>query len=806
MIRFLLFLCFIMGVPGLFAQKLPDGFYLEEVTSQINYPVGIAHTGTEDSYVWTQDGMVWLVTEGELNDQPVLDISEEVGFWSDHGMLGLALHPDFKNNGWIYLMYVVDRHHLNHAGTPRYDNKINDYNNATIGRITRYTVDPSDRSQIMKDSRKVIVGQTPQDGIPITTTSHGIGTLLFGRDTSLLFSVGDGSAPGKDFVGQPPFPNLAFDQQALKDGIITEAENIGAYRSQYLNTYCGKILRINPDTGAGLASNPFYDSDRADEPISKVWALGFRNPFRMTRYPDIAAAGPRSGPGNILVGDVGDWSWEEINIVDGPGLNYGWPVYQGIESYYLFRDKKVPNYEANIPENRCGQTHFYFKDLIVQSRKDHSAKFVHPCGPGVAIPDSVPLFVHQRPALSYVNWISDTVTTQTPGYTESGESRAVGIHDPSSTIEHGVDFSGSSTIAGVFYTLDGYPDTMKNAYFHGDFQGWLRVLNFDNDHQVTAIEEWSNDIGGVVHISENPYDENIYIVTHDPHRIQRLRFEGNRKPVIVSTPDTIYGPAPLTVTFDASGSYDPEGDSLSFLWDFGGRDSSTKAVTEHTFVSDEPQSFEVQLAVSDQFGATTRKKIFVSVNNTPPKVNITSISVGDQYSLRQPTEWPLEAEVSDEEHGQESLTYDWRVFLHHNTHFHQEAQYDTRSGVALIEPLGCGIETYYYRIQLSVEDPLGLRTTQEKLIHPNCDEIEPEFRTYPNPAGRYLILEAGAKQSDQVNVFIHDLNGRLQFKSEADIREGEKVRLDLPILPPGFYIMQMVGKNFRIHRKVALGF
>src|SRR5690606_23832994 len=95
----------------------------------------------------------------------------------------------------------------------------------------------------------------------------------------------------------------------------------------------------------------------------------------MTLFP-----GPSGeGPGDLLVGDVGDWSWEEINLVDGPGLNFGWPVYQGLESYYLFRDKSVPNYTAPVGPGECNQEYFYFKDLIVQPRADHGARHPHPC-------------------------------------------------------------------------------------------------------------------------------------------------------------------------------------------------------------------------------------------------------------------------------------------------------------------------------------------------------------------------------------------------------------------------------------------
>lgn len=802
MIRLFLILTTLLMVRLADSQSLPEGFFLETVTDQIPYPVGMVHTGREVSYVWSQDGKLWEMTGHQISSGPVIDISDEVGFWSDHGMLGVALHPDFLNNGWIYLMYVVDRYHLYHGSDSQYDAGVDEYNQATIARITRYTIDLSNPGQVLPDSRKIIIGTGPVDGIPITTKSHGIGTLLFGRDTSLLFSVGDGSAPGKDFVGQQPFPDLAFDQQALDDGILREEENIGAYRSQFLNSYCGKILRVDPETGEGLPTNPFYSPERKDEPVSKVWALGFRNPFRMTLYP--GSASEANGPGNLLVGDVGDWSWEEINIVDGPGLNFGWPVFQGQESYYLFRDKEVPNYDAPIGGGNCSQQYFYFKDLIVQATTSHSVRFAHPCDDRITVPESVPTFVHQRPVMSYANWISDTVSTFLPGFSEDGKAVVRGIHDPGTSLEYGDDFNGSSSIGGVFYTMDAYPDSMRNAYFHGDFHGWLRVLTFNQNREVRSIQNWADGIGGVVQMTENPYDQNVYIVTHDPHRIQKLSFEGNRKPVIICTPDTVFGAGPLTVRFDASESYDPEGGALNFVWELGDEILSTAPGFQYTFAGDQPQSHTIQLTVTDISGSSSHKDILISVNNTPPEVDIVTIQNSDKYSILHSTEWPLEAEISDKEHSAQELKYEWTVFLHHNTHFHQESQFTTPTARAYIEPLGCGIETYYYRIRLSVEDPLGLKTVREKYLYPNCDEVKTEFRIFPNPADRYLTLQAIGMDGGEVKVFLHDARGRLHFKAEKTLHEGGGVRLNLPNLPSGIYTLQVLGEHFRIRKKVSI--
>lgn len=787
------------------SQSLPEGFSMEKITDDVDFPLGLLHTNSSISYIWTQNGKLLLMEDHQVRDKPVLDISDEVGFWADHGMLGAALDPKFNENGWIYLLYVVDRHHLLYSGSPDYDPDKNEYQDATIARITRYQIDTESMGRIVPGSRHIIIGSTIESGIPITTKSHGIGTLLFGYDGSLLFSVGDGSAPGKDFVGEAPIPEAAFDPQALEDGILREEENIGAYRSQYLNSYCGKILRIDPATGKGMEDNPFYDSTRPQDPKSKVWALGLRNPFRMNLVPKQHSPNQNTGPGIIIIGDVGDWSWEEINVADEPGLNFGWPVYQGQVSYYLFRDKEVSNRDAAINIVQCERDFFYFKELIEQPRKDHTTSFTHPCNTSLAIPDDIPVFVHQRPVLSYSNWISDTTITEFPGYDDQGNAFALSIGNNPELIA-GDDFNGSSSIGGTFYSSDGYPEEYRNLYFQGDFNGWFRAFRFDQNFQVTAIENWGNNVGNIVHISENPFDQSLYLVTYDLQSIFKVSYEGNLKPVIVSTPDTIFGGSPLTVTFDASESYDPEGDSLSFHWDFGHGENSINAVEVKSFESPDglPISFPVKLTVTDGEGAASVKNILVSVNNTPPVIDITSILPGDKYHLDGITEWPLEATVSDKEHSSGELSYDWRVFLHHNTHFHQEAIFTNPTGLARIEPLGCGIETYYYRIRLSVTDPMGLVTTQERIIHPDCERVKPDVNIYPNPANQELNLSFG-RELGNVNIFIHGFEGKLYYKTSMNIRENENINLHLPSLKAGSYFIQVLGKNFRIRKKLVLG-
>src|SRR5688572_1308638 len=279
---FLLFL--LVGYVDVAAQSPPSGFASVMVSNQWNEVVGL--TFTNDGaimFVWERGGRVYTVTNG--NRRLLLDISEEVGGWHDHGMLGFALDPHFDENGYIYLLYVVDRHHLMKYGTALYNPGANEYFAATIGRLTRFTAVPDLNGvyNVNPASRKILIGETKSTGIPILSITHGVGSLVFGTDHTLLVSTGDGaSASTYDNGG---IISGSYSAQALADNIISDKENVGAFRSQLVDCLNGKILRIDPETGNGIPSNPFYDPARPDRPASKVWALGARNPFRMTFQP-----------------------------------------------------------------------------------------------------------------------------------------------------------------------------------------------------------------------------------------------------------------------------------------------------------------------------------------------------------------------------------------------------------------------------------------------------------------------------------------------------------------------------------------
>src|SRR5262245_56739475 len=99
-------LCAILAVRA--AHALPPGFAESPIGGPWNEVSGLAWSadGTR-LYVVERGGKVWIVESGTTLPTPLLDISDAVGAWRDYGMLGFALHPNFEQNGYFYVWYVV---------------------------------------------------------------------------------------------------------------------------------------------------------------------------------------------------------------------------------------------------------------------------------------------------------------------------------------------------------------------------------------------------------------------------------------------------------------------------------------------------------------------------------------------------------------------------------------------------------------------------------------------------------------------------------------------------------------------------
>lgn len=689
---------------SLFAQ-LPAGFSKNTVQENYTGSVGILFSDDGNQFfVWEKSGRIWVSTWNGSSyvrqGSPVLDIGDEVVEWKDRGMHSICFDPNFATNGLVYLFYQVDLHHLLYYGTPQYNPSANLYEHATISRVTRYRLQNTGGTLTTDyTSRKVLLGESITTGVPVTFESHAGGTLLFGRDGTLLLSTGDGAHHEGVDVGNR---NDTYFQEALDYGMMRPNENVGAMRSQLVNSMSGKILRFDPNTGDGVPSNPFYDAAEPRAAHSRVWTMGLRNPYRMSLKPNTGSTDPAdANPGTLLIGDVGWYSAEDFNVVDKAGLNCGWPVFEGMDPTVSYNGTFVHNLDEP------GQP--TFESLCVQ--------------PTSFIDSPVPAlrrFTHKRPALDYSH--GPVALTRVPAFNGTTPiGRTIGtIGAPA-----GTPFFGYCVIGGVYYTGSQFPASYANSYFIIDHSlGAIRNLELhdEGDHIVHEVREFAPDNfdPGIVDMKINPRDGSLYYVRVQGS-IERISYGGNQPPVANASSDKTYGPSPLSVQFTGETSIDPEGQSVTYLWDFGDGTTSTAANPTHVFSNTAIHKFTVTLVVTDnQNQVSLPKEIVISVNNTPPTVQITHPDPGTLYSMSAPTSYTLQAAVTDTDLS--NLTYQWQVLLHHNNHTHPDPYLTEANPVILLSPIGCSPnETYSYVISLKVTDNGGLTATHSIELFPDCN-------------------------------------------------------------------------------------
>jgi len=575
----------VVAVAGLArAQPLPPNFADQAIVTNWSQAVGVSFAPDGRGFVWEKGGKVWLVENGVKSAQPLIDISEEVGNWGDYGLLGFAIDPNFYTNGYIYLLYVVDFHHLKFFGTGSYNPGANTYFHDTIGRLTRYTCNAAGGFRSVNyASRQVLVGESITTGWPMTHDSHGVGSVVFGEDGSLMASCGDGATYNGVNVGGN---QAGSSNTALADGIITATENVGTYRSQLVNSLSGKIVRIDPATGNGLSSNPYYNAATPRSARSRMWTLGLRNPFRVSLRPGTGNPLPQNAdPGSLFIQDVGWNEFEKLCVASGPGQNHGWPVYEGFsrdDSYWLAspQNKDAPNPLAG---GSC-PAFFKFTDLIIPPTQG-TPSWPNPCNVNQQVPASVPHFMFTPPVLEWGHGNTVRVATW-----QGGQLTPVSITSPQSPVT-GFQFGGSAGAGQAWYPGGAgatFPSTYFGTLFMGDYTG-KNILNlvFDAQDQLVSVRPFAFDRGGIVSIAVNPADQALYFIVYDEtgtSDLRRIQWSANLPPIAVASATPLYGPTPLTVNFSSAGSNDPEGRPVTYVWDFGdGSPKSSLANPSHLY-------------------------------------------------------------------------------------------------------------------------------------------------------------------------------------------------------------------------------
>lgn len=310
----------------------PAGFQEVTAFAGLTNPTVVRFSPDGRVFVAEKSGLIKVFDDlSDTTATVFADLRTNVHNYWDRGLLGMALHPDFPTSPYVYVLYTYDAPIGGSAptwGAPGATSDgcptppgPNDDGCVVSGRLSRLEASGS----VMTGSERVLINDWCQQ-----YPSHSVGTLEFGADGMLYASGGDGASFDVVDYGQDGAPpNPCGDPPGGRGATLAppSAEG-GALRAQDVRTggdpvsLSGTVIRVDPETGAGVAGNPLFAS--SDPNARRIVAHGLRNPFRLARRP---------GTGELWVGDVGWNEWEEIDRLvapaDGVMDNFGWPCYEG---------------------------------------------------------------------------------------------------------------------------------------------------------------------------------------------------------------------------------------------------------------------------------------------------------------------------------------------------------------------------------------------------------------------------------------------------------------------------------------------
>ena len=322
----------------------------------------------------------------------------------------------------------------------------------------------------------------------------------------------------------------------------------------------------------------------------------------------------------------------------------------------------------------------------------------------------------------------------------------------------------SAVVGGFVYHGSAFPAGYEGSYFFADYtQNWIKRLTFDTSGNVSGVVNFEpadgsvdGPYGDIVYLVEGP-DQNLYYLdlgysdisgTYGVSKIRRIRYvSSNQPPVVNASANVTSGPAPLDVTFSSTGSSDPEGQPLTYSWDFGDNLTSTAANPVHTYTA--AGSYTARLTVSDGVSTSNSVPIAISVGSRP-SATITSPADGDRFVADQVISYSGAA--TDAVDGNlPASAYTWNIDFLHEGHVHPGTPITgVKNGSFTIPSSGHDFSgNTRYRITLTVTNSSGLTDTKTVYVWPI--KVNLTFTTTPDP-GLTIYLDGIAKTTP----FVHD--------------------------------------------------
>jgi uncharacterized protein with LGFP repeats len=569
----------------------------------------------------------------------------------DYGLVGLSLSPNYLTTGEVAMVAT-------YAGTPY-----------PVSRLDIMKVDNPLTPTTFAFVRTLIGGIFQNDGQP-TSNSHASGTVVWAPDGTLYAGFGDAAS----WTVVDPTALRALDPDDPH----------------------GKIFHIDAN-GRGVPSNPYYGNAAAGSWRERMFASGFRNPYRFSADP--------TRLNTLFVGDVG-WSTTEKVAIVRPGFVGGWPCYEGVDGH--------------------GGTHTSGYADLDQCQDYYRTNQI------------------DRPGTTTAKETVPAPTADLWSFLHNGKGAAV---------VGGVVYQGDS------YPIQ-YRGSYFLANFPPDSPSKLWTLATDGTTLTRAPEPdgFASSIGGPVAIHSGPGGD-IYYSDYFTGDVVQVKYSpGNRPPDVIATTTT--NADSRTVCVDPSASSDPDGDALTFSTDFGDGTTVAGPQPCHAYPSAlQTATYAVKVTAKDVGGLTATKSLQVAPGDHAPTLTpVTVPAATARFAVGQSI--TVKLKVDDVEDGPQKVTEQTQM-LHCasdtdcHTHFLDSVPLtpDASGNVTYTTTFADHGQNTTQVLSFSTQDSLGVQTVWTYQAKPNLRTI-----TVTSPAGATIdgyplsSLKAAVGSNNSVSV------------------------------------------------------
>ncbi|SBT49317.1 ThuA domain-containing protein [Micromonospora narathiwatensis] len=637
---------------------------------------------------------------------------------SEDGMYGPAIDNDFATNKWVYLYYAPPLNTpAGSAPTTSTDPRAWDQWQGYF-QLSRFKfVDGANPSLDVSTEQKIL--QVPVDR---GACCHVAGDIAFDSKNNLWLVTGDDTPAGGGGSG-----GFSPHNDSVSASGVYQAPFVDARRSSAnTNDLRGKILRITVQADGSYtvpAGNLYPAGTEKTRP--EVYAMGFRNPFRITLDKNdvayITDYSPDSSTAQVGRGPAGTG---RMMVVDKPA-NYGWPMCVQPNLPYIEMNwttnpiSPVAPFDCAAPKN-TSRHNTGLVDLLPTKKSElwYSFQAPTPC------PES------------YLSTPTQTCPNLFPELGTGG----VGPHG-AAKYDYDPELRSETK----------FPAYYDGAIFFGEFtRDYLKEIRLDDQGEILKINSLLNCGDGPVtpaepFLCDNPMDMkfgpdgNFYLLTYgdgffninpDAAMVKFSYVKGLRAPTAVLAATPTNGRAPLTVQFSSEGSNDPDpGDSISFAWDFDGNGTIDSIDPNPTFTYTQNGVYTARLTVTDSSGKSASANTVITVGNTAPTVRINTPVEGGFFSWGDDIPWSVT--VTDPEDGPiDCNKVEVTFVLGHDEHGHGEANQFGCSGVLPTEADDASHGGYIYGVISASYTDKGangqppLTTVAQQIVQDKRQQVE----------------------------------------------------------------------------------